>query len=205
MSLMRVFQSAGLAGVVALAATTAAQAAVEIGKPAPTFSVAADNGKTVNLADYSGKYVVLEWTNDGCPFVRKHYGTGNMQGLQKEFAAKGVTWLSVISSAPGKQGHVDAAGAKKLSESRGAAPTAVLLDESGSIGHAYETKTTPHMFVIDPKGNVIYAGGIDDTPSADSADIPSSKNFVKLALNESMAGKPVTTPLSKPYGCAVKY
>lgn len=204
MGLMKVFHTAGLAGVVALAAS-AAQAAVEIGKPAPAFSVAADNGKTLNLSDYAGHYVVLEWTNDGCPFVKKHYSSGNMQGLQKDFTAKGVVWLTVISSAPGKQGHVDAAGARTLSESRGAVPTAVLLDESGKVGQAYEAKTTPHMFVIDPKGKLIYAGGIDDTPSADTADIPQSKNFVKLALTEAMAGKPVSTPVSKPYGCSIKY
>lgn len=204
MSLMKTFQRAGLAGVVALAAS-AAQAAVEIGKPAPAFTVAADNGKTVSLADYAGKYVVLEWTNEGCPFVKKHYSTGNMQGLQKEFAGKEVAWLTVISSAPGKQGHLDPAGARKWAKDKGAASTAVLLDESGAVGKAYDAKTTPHMFVIDPKGAVVYAGGIDDTPSADSADIPNSKNFVKLALNEALAGKPVSTPLSKPYGCSVKY
>ena len=205
MSLMQSFRSAGLAGVVALAASGAAQAAAKIGEAAPAFEVAGVAGKPVKLSDFKGKYVVLEWTNEGCPFVQKHYKTGNMQGLQKEFAGKDVAWLTVFSSAEGKQGHVDAAGAKKFAADYKTASTAMLLDEKGTVGKLYDAKTTPHMYVIDAAGKLIYMGGIDDTPSADSADIPNSKNFVRLALNEALVGKPVTTPVSKPYGCSVKY
>ena len=205
MSLMQSFRSAGLAGVVALAASGAAQATAKIGQAAPAFEVAGAAGKPVKLSDFNGKYVVLEWTNEGCPFVQKHYKTGNMQGLQKEFTGKDVAWLTVFSSAEGKQGYVDAAGAKKFAADNKTASTAMLLDDTGKVGKLYDAMTTPHMYVIDPAGKLIYMGGIDDTPSADSADIPKSKNFVQLALNEALAGKPVTTPVSKPYGCSVKY
>lgn len=205
MSLMQSFHKAGLAGVVALAMSSAAVASVKVGEAAPEFEVAADSGKSVKLSDYKGKYVVLEWTNEGCPFVQKHYKSGNMQGLQKEFTGRNVAWLTVFSSADGKQGHVDAAGAKKFSADYKAASTAMLLDGAGTVGKLYEAKTTPHMYVIDPTGKLIYAGAIDDTPSADSADIPGAKNFVKLALNEVLAGKPVSTPTAKPYGCSIKY
>ena len=183
---------------------TAAQAAPKVGEAAPAFSTTDSNGKTVQLADYRGKFVVLEWSNAECPFVKKHYA-GNMQALQKEETAKGVAWLTVISSAPGKQGHVDGKQANALTKERGAAPTAVLLDPTGKIGHAYEAKTTPHMFVIDPKGTLVYMGGIDSIASADVEDIPKAKPYVKLALAEAMAGKPVTEAVTKPYGCGIKY
>lgn len=205
MSLMQNFHRAGLAGVVALAMSSAAIASVKVGEAAPDFAVASDSGKLVKLSDYKGKYVVLEWTNEGCPFVQKHYKSGNMQTLQKEFTGKDVVWLTAFSSTTGKQGHVDAAGAKKFSADYKTASTAMLLDGAGTVGKLYEAKTTPHMYVVDPAGKLIYAGAIDDTPSADSSDIPNSKNFVKLALNESLAGKPVSTPVSKPYGCSIKY
>ncbi|HEY0916949.1 MAG TPA: thioredoxin family protein [Solimonas sp.] len=188
----------------ALGVTAAAQAAPKVGEPAPAFSATDSNGKTVQLSDYRGKFVVLEWSNAECPFVKKHYA-GNMQSLQKEETAKGVTWLTVISSAPGKQGHVDGKQANALTKERGAAPTAVLLDPSGKIGHAYDAKTTPHMFVIDPKGTLVYMGGIDSIASADAEDIPKAKPYVKLALAEALAGKPVTEAVTKPYGCGIKY
>lgn len=180
-------------------------AAATVGQPAPAFSVKDSQGKTHTLAQYKGKTVVLEWTNDQCPFVKKHYGAGNMQTLQKEAAGSGVVWLSVISSAPGKQGHVSGAAADALTASRKAVPAAVLLDESGAVGRAYGAKTTPHMYVIDKAGTLVYAGGIDDKPSADPADIPTSKNYIKLALADLAAGKAVATSTSRPYGCSVKY
>jgi peroxiredoxin len=205
MSLMHTFRSAGLAGVVALAMSGTALAAAKVGEAAPDFSTQTGAGKQVKLSDYKGKYVVLEWTNEGCPFVKKHYSGGNMQSLQKEFTAKDVAWLTVFSSRAGAQGHVDAAGAQKFEADHKTASTALLLDESGSVGRLYDAKTTPNMYVIDPAGKLIYAGAIDDTPSADAADIPKSKNYVQLALNEALSGKPVSTPVTKPYGCSIKY
>ena len=187
-----------------LVATTAT-AAPKIGEPAPAFSLAGSDGKSHALSDYKGSYVVLEWTNDGCPFVRKHYGSGNMQSLQKEETGKGVAWLSIVSSAPGKEGYVDAAKATELTKSRKAAPTVVLLDPAGEAGHAYGARTTPHMFVIAPDGTLIYMGGIDSIASADVEDIAKATPYVKVALAEAMAGKPVTNAVTKPYGCSVKY
>ena len=192
------------AGALLTAMTNLAQAAVEVGKPAPAFEAPSASGAPLKLSDLKGEYVVLEWTNEGCPFVQKHYH-GNMQALQKEFTGKGVKWLTVFSSAPGKQGHVDAGGAKKFQADYGSGSTALLLDEAGVVGHLYGAKTTPHMFVIDPEGALIYMGGIDSVPSADPDDIPGATNYVRAALDESMAGEAVSTPVSKPYGCSVKY
>jgi peroxiredoxin len=182
-----------------------ASAAAVVGQPAPAFTATDSTGKTQSLADYKGKFVVLEWNNDTCPFVGKQYGSGNMQGLQKAYTEKGVAWLTINSSAPGKEGNVDAAQANAILEKRSAAPTAYLLDPQGVVGRAYGAKTTPHMFVIDPQGQLVYAGGIDDKPSTDQADVKTAKNYVRAALDEAMAGKPVTVPVSQPYGCAVKY
>ena len=193
-----------LAAVVLSAAGTA-QAAADVGAAAPDFSLPDSNGETRSLSDFGGQYVVLEWTNDGCPFVRKHYGSGNMQSLQKEYTAKDVAWLSIISSAPGEQGHVSGAEANALTAERDAAPTAVLLDPSGDVGREYDAKTTPHMYIIDPKGTLIYAGGIDSIPSANPQDIEKAMPYVKLALDEAMAGKPVSQAQTRPYGCSVKY
>jgi len=176
-----------------------------VGEPAPAFTLTDTNGKAHSLADLRGKTVVLEWWNYECPFVGKHYGSGNMQKLQQEWTAKGVVWLTVSSSAPGKQGYVDAAKGNALMKEKGGAPTAVLLDHDGKVGRAYGAKTTPHMFVIDARGTVVYAGGIDDKPSTDQADITTAKNFVSAALAEVTAGKRVTTTASQPYGCSVKY
>jgi peroxiredoxin len=182
-----------------------ASAAAVVGQPAPAFTATDSTGKTQSLADYKGKFVVLEWNNDTCPFVGKQYGSGNMQGLQKAYTQKGVAWLTINSSAPSKEGSVDAAQANAILEKRGAAPTAYVLDPQGVVGRAYGAKTTPHMFVIDPQGRLVYAGGIDDKPSTDQADVKTAKNYVRAALDEAMAGKPVTVPVSQPYGCAVKY
>jgi len=181
----------------------AAQAA-KVGEAAPNFTLPGHDGKPHSLSDFKGKTVVLEWTNADCPFVKKHYA-GNMQALQKTYTGKDVVWLSVNSSAPGKQGHVDAAAATKIVQDKGAAPTLVLLDGKGEVGKLYEAKTTPHMFVIDKAGKLAYAGGIDSEPSADPADVATATPYVKNALDELLAGKPVTTAVTKPYGCSIKY
>lgn len=180
-------------------------AAAKVGAMAPDFTVTDMNGKSHKLSDFAGKFVVLEWLNYGCPFVGKHYGSGNMQALQKEWTAKGVVWLSVISSAPGQQGHSSPEQARADYKAKGSNATTVILDESGALGKAYGARTTPHMFVIDPKGRLIYNGGIDDKPSTDQADVKTAKNYVSAALSEAMAGKAVTTATSQPYGCNVKY
>jgi peroxiredoxin len=192
----------------ALAATLTAGAVAakpEVGQPAPAFSVADTTGKTWSLADLAGKGLILEWTNHDCPYVQKHYGSGNMQALQQEARDAGYVWLSVISSAPGKQGHVSPAEADELTEGRGAAPTAVLLDVDGAMGRAYGAKTTPHMFVIDGAGTLVYMGGIDDRATTDPADVEGAENYVRLALADLGAGGPVSNPATRPYGCSVKY
>ncbi|MGE5616280.1 MAG: thioredoxin family protein [Bacillota bacterium] len=190
---------------IATVACSTASAAPKVGEPAPLFTATDSNGKPVALADYKGKYVVLEWTNNECPFVQKHYRTHNMQDQQKDATSKGVVWLSIISSAPGKQGHVDGATANKLTKERGASPTAVLLDENGEVGRLYGAKTTPHMFIVDPNGKLIYAGGIDSIASADDEDLPKATQYVRVALTEAMSGKPVSQPVTANYGCSVKY
>ena len=180
-------------------------AAPVVGRPAPNFSLVAANGKPVSLSDYRGKTVVLEWSNPGCPFVKKHYGSGNMQKAQATAAREGVVWLTINSSAPGKQGHMNSAGASAFIADSKARPTAYLLDPSGSAGRAYQAKTTPHMFVVNKAGTLVYAGGIDDKPTANPADIPGARNHVLAALAELKANKPVSVPTSRPYGCSVKY
>ena len=182
-----------------------AQAAPKIGYPAPAFSAVDTTGKTWSLAELKGKKVILEWTNDQCPYVIKHYGSGNMQALQKEATGAGYIWLSVISSAPGKQGHVSPAEADALTTSRGAAPTAVLIDSQGVLGRAYEAKTTPHLFIIDEAGTLVYQGGIDDKPTTDPADIAGANNYVRQAMAELASGKPIANPVTRPYGCSVKF
>ncbi len=200
----------GFAGLVlglslALGALPAPSWAAKVGEAAPAFSGVDSNGKPVSLAQFKGKHVVLEWHNHGCPYVKKHYGSGNLPKLQKEWTGKGVIWLTIVSSAPGKEGHVDGQAANANMKQAGAAPTAVILDAKGEIGRAYGAKTTPHMFVISPQGTLIYNGAIDDKPSTDAGDIPSSKNYVVQALTEALAGKPVSVPSTTPYGCSVKY
>jgi Peroxiredoxin len=176
-----------------------------VGQPAPMFTGTDSNGRTVSLSDFRGKTVVLEWTNHECPFVGRHYGSGNMQALQKQATADGVVWLSIVSSAPGEQGSVTPAEANALTQSRNAAPTAVILDPSGTIGHAYDAKTTPHMFVIDPDGLLVYMGAIDDQPRNAGADPGRARNYVRDALAALKAGQPVTDAVTQPYGCSVKY
>lgn len=182
-----------------------ADAAAIVGKPAPPIDLKDIDGKAVKLDAFKGKYVVLEWTNFGCPFVRKHYGSGNMQKLQKEYTGKDIVWLTVCSSAKGKQGYMTATEARDAVKERGIASTRFLLDPNGTAGKAYGAKTTPHMFILDPKGTVIYAGAIDDKPSTDPADIAPAKNYVAAALDQAMAGKPVETTSTQSYGCSVKY
>src|SRR5271170_5040419 len=180
-------------------------AAAKVGDAAPAFTATASNGKTVHLADYRGKYVVLEWHNNGCPYVGKHYKSGNMQRLQKQWTSQGVVWLTILSSAPGKQGYVTANEENDYLAKMQAAPTAALLDPTGEIGHLYEAKTSPQMVVINPQGVVIYSGAIDDKPTTDVQDVPNATNYVSLALQQSMSGKPVQTAATRPYGCSVKY
>jgi peroxiredoxin len=183
----------------------AAGAGPRIGMAAPDFVGTDSNGRTVALKELRGRTVVLEWTNDQCPFVGKHYRSGNMQALQKDAAGQGVVWLTILSSAPGTQGNVTPAQANELTHSRGAAPTAVILDPSGTIGHAYHARSTPHMFVIDQAGNVAYMGGIDDKPTTDLRDVATARNYVRLALVAVAAGQPVKDAVTQPYGCSIKY
>ena len=180
-------------------------ATLRVGEPAPGFEGMDTGGNVQRLSDYRGKTVVLEWTNHDCPYVRKHYGAGNMQEQQREAAAQGVVWLSIISSAPGKQGHVSPEESEELTRTRNATPRAVILDSEGKIGRAYNAKTTPHMFIIDKTGVLVYMGGIDSISTANPDDIPQATQYVRVALQELAAGKPVSTPVTKPYGCSVKY
>ncbi len=186
-------------------AASAAFATATVGQPAPAFTVTDTSGKAVSLADFKGKHVVLEWVNPGCPFVMKHYSSANMQGTQKEATAKGVVWLAVSSTAPDASDYKKPADLAKWMQGQKAAATATLMDDDGKVGKAYGARTTPHMYIVDPAGKLVYAGGIDDKPSTNVADIPSSKNYVKAALAETLAGKPVTQASTRPYGCSVKY
>jgi peroxiredoxin len=190
-----------------MAASTALFAAESpaVGTNAPDFSVTDSKGKTQSVSQYKGKYVVLEWFNPECPFVKKHYGAGNMQKLQEEFTGKGVVWLSIDSSAPGKEGHLTAEQANQKMTEWKTKQTALLLDPDGKAGQTYGAKNTPHMFIINPEGKVVYEGAIDSKASANPADITGATNYVKVALDESLGGKPVTTANTKPYGCSVKY
>jgi peroxiredoxin len=180
-------------------------AAAKVGEAAPAFTATASDGKIYRLADYRGKYVVLEWHNNGCPYVGKHYHSGNMQRLQKQWTARGVVWFTILSSAPGKQGYVTPNEENDFLAKEQAAPTAALLDPTGEIGHLYDAKTSPQMVVINPQGVVIYEGAIDNKPTTDLADVPGATNYVTLALAQSMAGNAVATPATRPYGCSVKY
>jgi len=182
-----------------------AWAAAKVGAPAPTFTAGATTGKGVSLADYQGKIVVLEWTNHDCPYVRKHYETGNMQALQKEATGQGVTWLTIISSSPGTQGHVGPRQADELTATRQASPSAVLLDPTGAVGQMYGATNTPHMYVIDKAGALVYAGAIDDKPTTRRSDVQGAQNYVRAALQAVAANQPVKTPITRAYGCTVKY
>ena len=189
----------------ALALFAACSIASTPGQPAPDFALNDATGKPVKLADQRGKYVVLEWTNPECPFVQKHYTSKNMQALQKEFVGKDVVWLSVDST---NRSHAEYKSGGEMSQwmrAQGAAQTAVLIDETGNTGRAYAARTTPHMFVVDPQGKVVYAGAIDDKRSANPADAKTANNYVRAALGEALAGKPVSVAQTQPYGCSVKY
>ncbi len=177
----------------------------KVGTAAPDFSLTDSKGKTHSVSANKGKFVVLEWFNPECPFVKKHYGSGNMQKLQQEYSGKGVVWMSIDSSAPGKEGNLTAEAASKQIADWKMTSTSLLLDNEGKAGQAYGAKNTPHMFVINPEGKIVYEGAIDSKASANPADIANSTNYVKAALDEAMAGKPVTTANTKPYGCSVKY
>jgi peroxiredoxin len=193
---------------VVLAAAFAAVPAfgqARVGNAAPAFTATDSHGQQQSLDKYRGKFVVLEWHNQGCPFTRKHYESGNMQNLQKEWTAKGVAWFTVISSAPGQQGYVTPDRENAYVAQMHAAPTAALLDPDGKLGRLYGARTTPQMFVIDPLGKVVYEGAIDDRPTSDLEDVKGADNYVSDALSAAMAGKPVARPFTRSYGCSVKY
>ena len=188
-----------------LALLTLSAFAVKVGDQAPDFTGTDSHGQTHKLSDYHGKFVVLEWHNNGCPFTKKHYESGNMQKLQQQWTSKGVIWLTMISSSPGSQGYVTADQENDYLQKMHAVPTAALLDPKGEIGHLYGAKTTPHMFVIDPQGQIIYNGAIDDKATTDASDVNGANNYVSDALQEAMSGKAVAVATTRPYGCSVKY
>jgi peroxiredoxin len=203
---MKVLSSfASLVALLLAFAPNAATAQAVVGSVAPAFTATDSHGQTHSLDQYRGKYVVLEWHNQGCPYTKKHYVSGNMQSLQKEWTAKGVAWFTVISSAPGEQGYVTDPQENAYLAQMHADPTAVLMDSAGKFGHLYGAKTTPEMYVIDPNGKLIYEGAIDDRPTPDTSDIKGADNYLSDALTESMAGKPVAKSYTRPYGCSVKY
>jgi len=189
----------------ASALATPAAAAPVLGQAAPAFQAADADGRTRSLSEFRGKTVVLEWTNNGCPYVQKHYNSGAMQGLQRQATRDGVVWLTIISSAPGFQGHLTGPQAKQWKAKVGAGSSDVLLDPKGTVGRAYDAKTTPHMFVIDKAGTLVYMGGIDDRPSSDPDSLKGAKNYVIAALGDVKAGRPVAQATTRPYGCSVKY
>lgn len=176
-----------------------------VGNAAPEFSLPDAHGKTHALADYKGKYVVLEWFNPECPFVKKHYGSDNMQKLQADYTGKGVVWLTIDSNAPGTEGSITAEQAQKIMSGWKTHQTALLLDPEGKVGRAYGAKNTPNMVIINPDGKIVYEGAIDSKATPNPADIPASTNYVKAALDESLAGKAISHPSTRPYGCSVKY
>jgi peroxiredoxin len=196
--------AAAFAALLVLAATPAA-ADVKPGDLAPDFKLTDTSGREVALSDLRGKVVVLEWTNHLCPYVGKHYGTGTMQALQRDATGQGVVWLTIISSAPGLQGHVTPAEADKLTADRKAAPSHVLLDPQGTVGRSYKASATPHMFVINKDGSLAYMGAIDDKPSADRATIKTARPYAREAIMAVLAGKPVATTSTRAYGCTIKY
>lgn len=202
------FHSTSLAACLLLAgafALTAAAQAPHVGTPAPEFTATDSHGQSHSLSQYHGKYVVLEWHNQGCPYTRKHYVSGNMQALQKQWTAKGVIWFTVISSAPGEQGYVTSAEENEYLARMHAVPTAVLMDPAGKLGRLYIARTTPEMYVIDPQGRLIYEGAIDNRPTPGEDDIKGADNYLNDALAEAMAGRPVSHAYTRPYGCSVKY
>jgi len=202
---MKTLVAFSLALLAAAAYSSPARAAATVGAPAPEFSAVDSKGEKHSLAEFKGKTVVLEWNNPQCPFVGKHYGSGNMQKQQAEATGAGVVWLTVNSGATGKEGHLDGPGADAYVQKTGAHPTAYLLDADGSVGKAYGARTTPHMYVIDGQGTLRYMGGIDSVPSTDPDDVKGATQYVRQALTELSSGKVVSVPTSQPYGCSVKY
>ena len=198
------FFAAALAAALVLPAAKALAAAT-VGQPAPAFTAVDASGKTVSLADFKGRHVVLEWVNPGCPYVQKHYGSANMQGTQKDATAQGVVWLAVNSTAPDASDYKTPAAMTQWMQGQKAAATATLMDSDGKVGRLYGARTTPHMYIVNPAGTLVYAGAIDSKPTANPADIATATNHVKVALAESLAGKPVSTPSTRAYGCSVKY
>ena len=193
----------GLAAAASIAAP--ATAAPVVGQPAPAFTAVDADGRTRSLSEFRGKTVVLEWTNNGCPYVQKHYNSGNMQSLQNQATKDGVVWLTLISSAPGMQGYLTGSQARQWKAEEKAASTDVLLDPKGTVGRAYEAKTTPHMYIVDKTGKLVYMGGIDDKASSDPDSLKGAKNYVTAALADVKAGRPVAQAVTRPYGCSVKY
>jgi len=191
--------------IAVFAASAPIARALPPGSTAPDFKGTDSNGVQHNLGEYRGKFVVLEWANRGCPYEQKHYKSGNMESLQKQWTDKGVVWLSILSDGPGQQGYVTPAQENDYLKSMHASPTAALLDPTGNIGHLYDARTTPHIFVIDPNGKLIYQGALDDKPTPDPASLKTADNYLNDALNAAMAGKPVAVAVTKPYGCAVHY
>ena len=189
----------------ALALAAGAHAAPSVGQPAPDFTLTDTTGKPVKLSDHRGKYVVLEWTNPGCPYVRKHYDSGNMPATQRDAVAKGVVWLSINSTEKGSYDYLEPARLASWMKERKATPSAVLMDVDGAAGQAYGARTTPHMYIVNPQGQLVYAGGIDSIPSSNPEDIRKAVNYVKQGLGEALAGKPISQAATRPYGCSIKY
>ncbi|NML48538.1 redoxin domain-containing protein [Ramlibacter sp. G-1-2-2] len=183
----------------------AAHAAPSVGQAAPDFTLQDASGKPVRLSDFRGKYVVLEWTNPGCPYVRKHYNSGNMAATQQDAIARGAVWLSIDSTEKASFDYMEPAKLVAWQQQRKAHPTALLMDEEGSAGKAYGARTTPHMYIVDPQGRLVYAGGIDSIASSDPGDIAKATNYVKQGLAEATAGKAISAPVTRPYGCSIKY
>ena len=189
----------------ALALSTLTAQAANPGQAAPDFTLTDTSGKAAKLSDHKGKWVVLEWVNPGCPYVQKHYDSKNMQALQKEYGGKEVVWLAVNSTKPAHQDYLKPAVLQGWMKEKDGTPRATLMDEDGKVGRAYDARTTPHMYIVNPEGKIAYAGAIDDKRSANPADVKTAKNYVRVALNEALAGKPVSTASTTPYGCTVKY
>ncbi len=194
-----------LACTAALFAAASVQAAPSVGQPAPDFTLSDTSGKAVKLSGFRGKHVVLEWTNPGCPYVKKHYNSGNMPAVQKEATAKGVVWLSINSTEKSSYDYLEPAKLIAWQKERGAQHTALVIDEDGTTGKAYGARTTPHMYIVDPQGRLIYAGGIDSIPSSNPEDVKKAVNYVRQGLNEALAGKAISQATTRPYGCSIKY
>lgn len=202
---MKMLRRTLIATAAALFAAGSAHAAATVGQPAPDFTLKDATGKTVRLSDFKGKHVVLEWTNPGCPFVRKHYDSGNMPATQKDATSKGVVWLAINSTEKASSDYLEPTKLAAWKAERKSTPSAILMDEEGTVGKSYGARTTPHMYIVNPQGQLVYAGGIDSIPSARPADIEKATNYVKVGLAEALAGKPISAATTQPYGCSIKY